>query len=326
MKYAFVFFNVLITAGFSGLTADIDGDGVVNLADLAILSEQWLCVEDPNVTTNRVTNGTFDTDTAWTKSSDSVTISGGTADFATGDNETLTLSQTIEDPNLVPGWQYTFSYEVAGSTLADEEFSVLLGGAEQVIAKTVGTHTYTLTCGAADSKIVFKLDSSFSIRSIQIDNVSLIAAEPIAEQILQNVLQTAEEVTDEGYQVEIVPARPKSLAWEDRYPDDQRALVWKADSRDADEPACGVEDLWLTAAIAVLSRTDRDDASPADTRCERIAAAIEKAMKADRTRGGLAADTITLPPDRERSEDWPGIVLRYEIHYYTTMDDPYSLP
>lgn len=116
-----------------------------------------------------VTNGSFASDTGWTKSGSAVTISGGVLVFtnaASGANasQTPTLTKRIQSGRI-----YTTTYTVSGLS-GSEAVKIGLGGTFGTVRTTDGTYTEDVTAGS-DGTI--KLQSNFSNTTCTFDNVSV---------------------------------------------------------------------------------------------------------------------------------------------------------
>ena len=72
-------------------------------------------------------------------------------------------------------------------------------------------------------------------------------------------------------------------------------------------------------------RVSESDRTPVDTLANLFAAEVETALMADRSRGGLAIDTIRrgrdfLPP----GDDYEGVTLFFDVIYRVAENDPYT--
>jgi len=110
-----------------------------------------------------VTNGTFDTDTNWTKGA-GWTIGGGVATHASGSSGGL--SQDLAAP--VAGTVYRVTITASGVTAGS--FNASYGGATSTLFTTNGTHTFDLTATAAGAAFTIFAASTFNG---SIDNVSV---------------------------------------------------------------------------------------------------------------------------------------------------------
>jgi len=153
------------------------------------------------------------------------------------------------------------------------------------------------------------------------------AVQSVLERIAEQVLDTVTGVTETaGYQVTVSPRRPTRMDWQDVNPLDKKAILVLDGQREAEEPAVNTDDRVATFAVYVLSMPAESDTTAAETYCNRIAAAITQAMLADWTRGGLAEDTTAAEDDRSqaRDDEWPGVILKFDVHYRTRLGDPYT--
>ena len=106
-------------------------------------------------------NGTFDSDTAWTKGT--WTISGGKANHATGTQSDLTHSVAVTS-----GKSYTITYTVTRSA---GTVTPMLGGTSGTGRTAAGTYTETITCGSSNTNLAFRGGNTFVGT---IDNVSIV--------------------------------------------------------------------------------------------------------------------------------------------------------
>lgn len=116
-----------------------------------------------------VTNGSFASDTGWTKSAGSVTIAGGVLVFtnaASGANASQTPATT---KRIQSGRIYTTTYTVSGLS-GSEAVKIGLGGTFGTVRTADGTYTEDVTAGS-DGTI--KLQSNFSSTTCTFDNVSV---------------------------------------------------------------------------------------------------------------------------------------------------------
>ena len=91
-----------------------------------------------------VVNGSFATDTAWTKGTGWTIAAGVATAVATGASA---LSQVIAA--LVPGKTYRVTFSITAQTVAGDGVAFIVGGPPQGAARTgVGTYTQDVVCGA----------------------------------------------------------------------------------------------------------------------------------------------------------------------------------
>jgi hypothetical protein len=176
-----------------GLRADINHDGIVDLQDLSILSEEWLMSEYGD---NLVTNGTFDTDSGWTKGSGwSINTTTKKAVFL-APAVPGTLSQSV---SVVTGKTYQVVY-----TLSSQTFSTG-GGCLVSVGGTSGTkrttaNTYTENIVATSTAGLFfllsdgALNDTFTIDAVtvkEVSNVGTLWEQALIQTLLANVAVSA---------------------------------------------------------------------------------------------------------------------------------------
>ncbi|RKY09845.1 MAG: hypothetical protein DRP56_02080 [Planctomycetota bacterium] len=151
---------VALAAPVFGLRADINNDGRVDFADLAILAEEWLMSEQygPEL----VTNGGFDTDTAWTKGGDWAWLNGTMRLYS---SEQGVLSQSLP---VVAGTAYEISYDNV-LNFSPDTIVGYLGG--QSFAVSLAANAVAVVCGSSDSLIRFEVASATGV--IILDDVSV---------------------------------------------------------------------------------------------------------------------------------------------------------
>jgi len=109
-----------------------------------------------------VTNGTFDTDTNWTKTS-TVTISGGVANIVSDGSYQYLLQPSVLEVGKVYEVRYDITSSVSGSLKASTSFNISGG-----IESTVGSHSFVGTAKATS----FYIERN-SACDISIDNISV---------------------------------------------------------------------------------------------------------------------------------------------------------
>ncbi len=93
---------------------------------------------------NLIVNGSFATDTAWTKGTGWTIAAGVATAVATGASA---LSQVIAA--LVPGKTYRVTYSITAQTVAGDGIAFIVGGPPQSTPRTgVGTYTQDVVFGA----------------------------------------------------------------------------------------------------------------------------------------------------------------------------------
>lgn len=113
-----------------------------------------------------VTNGTFDTDTDWTKGT-GWTIASNIASSNASQSEDSDLEQTLAATTLVEGESYETSFTVSGRTVGN--VTMVVGGTEGTDRSTNATHTQTIVAGSTQI-IAIRADLNFDGN---IDDVSI---------------------------------------------------------------------------------------------------------------------------------------------------------
>ena len=151
------------------------------------------------------------------------------------------------------------------------------------------------------------------------------AALPILEQIAANVKTTIEGITAaNGYQQDL---RSVTRPVRNTIPDtrDLSVEITQGDAEpDIECPHMFVQWIQTFAITAFVVNSDTATA-PIDTRINTLRADIEKCLRVDPSRGGLAIDTTIGPPlIYEEPGAFTGIVIIALVRYRTLEDDPYS--
>ncbi len=113
-----------------------------------------------------VLNGTFDTDTNWTKGT-GWTISGGVADVDGTQVADSDLEQVLS-PTLADGISYLVEFDVLNYTAGN--LTPILGGTSGTTVSANGSYSEYILAGSTDEKIIFRADLN---GDMQIDNVSV---------------------------------------------------------------------------------------------------------------------------------------------------------
>ncbi|HOQ06077.1 MAG TPA: hypothetical protein PKY88_12790 [Anaerohalosphaeraceae bacterium] len=151
--------------------------------------------------------------------------------------------------------------------------------------------------------------------------------QPVIECIAQKILSTLQGVLElNGYSVSLTAHRPTRIDWQDINPLDKRAILVAEENREYASPAVGCDDRVQTYGIYILSLPSESDPRAADAHANQIAASVHKAIMADWTCGGLAENVELIHDNRAeaREAEWPGVILKYDVHYRTKLGDPYS--
>jgi hypothetical protein len=155
------------------LRADINGDHIVDLQDLAILASEWMeC--DMSLGPELVVNGGFDTDTDWDYTDEPFggwTISGGKINFA----DPVMNSPCSQSDVVEIGKTYQVEFTLSGSNFSGA------GGCAVSINSDVKTKrttdgTFTEIVEAAETKVSLQAlppDEFPEGNSFSIDNVSV---------------------------------------------------------------------------------------------------------------------------------------------------------
>ena len=153
-------------------------------------------------------------------------------------------------------------------------------------------------------------------------------SEPVIERIVQEVkARLAEITTANGYQQDLTPVRPIRGNFEaEENPENGKVLLVQGDAEEHETEIelarRWVQPLWLECFVIA---THDDTTTPLDTLVNRVEADIVKKLAADRTRGGLAIDTIVRPGERRTDgPDATGILIRVDVDYLTSWGDPYT--
>ena len=145
------------------MTVYIEKPAVNLREELASLRNQGGYEEQQFYFDGLVTNGTFDTDTNWTKGT-GWTISGGVATHASGSSGGLSQNLAAS----VAGTVYRVTLTASGVTAGS--FNVSYGGATSTLFTTNGTHTFDLTAKYTGAAFTIFAASTFAG---SIDNVSV---------------------------------------------------------------------------------------------------------------------------------------------------------
>lgn len=339
MKKA-IWFWVLAAAAAGGLRADLDGDGRVGLADLAILSAEWM--KGDSVGTERIVNGDFAggdanwtlTGTGWSTATGKLVFDEAAGAYHSAlqnvsglavAGETIRISFDFEIDSVLPVPAVTCRINLVAS-----------GAHKSIVINLVSSGRYVfylLLDGLYDGNydnLLIECRSTAGIESkATFDNISvqsvLSAGEPIVEQIAQEIAAVIDTVTTAGgYQQTLTAVRPAMLDWTDVTPDNGSVLLVYDDEEDTEQEALGTDERIQRFECVILIIDASGESVSHDTRCARAAADLRKALSEDRTRGGLAIDTFLLSAYFSRDLEFPGIVVPVQVQYRTEYDDPYA--
>ena len=127
--------------------------------------------------TELVTNGTFDTDTDWTKGT-GWTISGGVATAAGGTSDTFYLEQNI---GLVAGKVYQYEFTTSGPLGGTNYFAVRFGGASDNFNVTQAKSYSGVVVASGSGNLRIRSEASTS--DITIDSISVKEINPLSVSI-----------------------------------------------------------------------------------------------------------------------------------------------
>jgi len=117
-----------------------------------------------------VTNGTFDTDTDWTKGT-GWTISGGAASFAPSvSGLTSSLLQSI---STVVGKVYSVSISTSGSNMGAGELKLIVSGVLNEDINQDGSYDFSFTASSTTSDLDIRCTNYEDVDTASIDNVSV---------------------------------------------------------------------------------------------------------------------------------------------------------
>ena len=123
-----------------------------------------------------VVNGTFDTDSGWTKTG--ATIGSGTT-LISEDSAYNRIQQTHSNTTTTGNF-YRLTYDVLSNTFSNASTGLNLGGAgsryvssNKTIPSTVGSHIYDFKSDNNGGELVIQINNNTGTGSIKIDNISL---------------------------------------------------------------------------------------------------------------------------------------------------------
>ncbi|MCE5186080.1 MAG: hypothetical protein LLF76_08150 [Planctomycetaceae bacterium] len=159
------------------LTADLNGDHIVNAQDFFILASQWLLEDTMGLGPELIKNGTFDSEADWTFDSPPWSIGDNVASYS---RFTMTDVMFFQgDKSFTAGKTYRVQFTLTvQSGLAGENEGVycVLGGDTPAVAttrrKTSGIYAEDLTC-AVDLNALYVNVWHTAEAAFSIDNVSV---------------------------------------------------------------------------------------------------------------------------------------------------------
>lgn len=143
----------------------------------------------------------------------------------------------------------------------------------------------------------------------------------ILEQITQNIVDELKLVTvANGFDNDLIVERPLQ---EGNPPKDRLVVVFQT-SVDELEPPLGHKWWNQSYAIVCFVRESETSAVNLDTRINSIKSDVEKKLRQDNSRGGLAVETELRPPLIFEQEGASGVVVNVDVSYRVLEDNPYS--
>jgi hypothetical protein len=136
-----------------------------------------------------VTNGTFDTDTAWTKPA-GVTITGGEAVFNEVGNGQNFVQSVGSYPPVVDGTPYLLTFEI--KSISAGSLQAMVGARTGAVFNTVGVHQAVVV---AASSLSFTGLKCVGVTTATIDNISVQEINPLAVSFAMDGFMT---YADEG--------------------------------------------------------------------------------------------------------------------------------
>ncbi|HUU30781.1 MAG TPA: hypothetical protein VMY69_01620 [Phycisphaerae bacterium] len=161
-------------------------------------------------------------------------------------------------------------------------------------------------------------------------------AEPLIEQIVEEIAARVNEITkDAGFQYDLAAARPTRHQVVDIAegtfvaPKDGTVIIIQDDPdlAEGEELAGSPAKLeWILPVHLMVFAIESDKSKiPIDRRLNRMRSDVEKKLREDPTRGGLAVDTrIRSPYAFPQNAQQTGVVCVVHVHFRTSEDDPYT--
>lgn len=145
--------------------------------------------------------------------------------------------------------------------------------------------------------------------------------DPIVEKIAQNIEAAINLVTvANGFNQILTAVRSRRVDFSDVTPSDGIVLLVMG-GEEQPEGVIGCQE-WIQGFELVCFVLDSDRSTDAiDIRKNKVRADLQKKLKADPSRGGLAIDTELAPSSQ--FED--GIAVGIKVYYRVDMYDPYEL-
>ena len=150
--------------------------------------------------------------------------------------------------------------------------------------------------------------------------------EPVLERISRNIVESLKEMgVAMGDSGKLIVDRPNPST--PTQIENYRVLVVQDSPEEDEGPVTEGWKNWFQGYSIVCDVVnDADAATPIDTLLNRLRADIEKTLRKDPRRGGLAMDTIIRPPELHPVEENARvgrITVKCEVWYQHLKDDPY---
>lgn len=157
-------------------------------------------------------------------------------------------------------------------------------------------------------------------------NATVTAYEPIIERITRDIANSINAITIvNGFNQDLTVVRPNRLDFVGTVCDAGRVFLWKGDQQEVAEPSMAAE--WLAEFYVYAEHVGDDQpesGSSIETNLNITLADIEKKLKEDVTRGGLAIDTLVPKIEQEINEENAIALITVQVHYRTLYTDPYT--
>lgn len=151
-------------------------------------------------------------------------------------------------------------------------------------------------------------------------------SEPIIELIAANIETVVNTITaGNGYNYNLTAKRPKRIDFLTESWNNLDVIIQQTSAAAKDsEYSHPYKTYTITFMLVAIVVGSDSDSFSIDTQKNKIAADIEKAIMADRTRGGYAMDSNITEINFITDDDAGGVSLLLEVEYRTIYDNPYS--
>jgi len=151
-------------------------------------------------------------------------------------------------------------------------------------------------------------------------------ADPIIEQVAKDLHSEAQKVTtSNGYTYDLTVERPKGRS-DKLQTEDGKVIMFQGDPALHGRQSIGKKTWDCPFYFCVFAALPSTSSDSIDTRLNIMRADLEKQLMVDRTRSGLAIDTIVGEP--ESLDDLPvahdGVMVQIRVTFRTNEDNPYS--